>query len=107
MSKRSRIPLGKLSAAERVNDTPDAPGPPGLIRSDPIRRLGSRAGMRTRERPIVRLSGCSSSSGTVSVANWALPQARHWRVPVDALVDAPVDSAVVAAPASGAGSVAP
>ena len=77
MSKRSRISLGNPSAAALANETPDAPGPPGLISSDPIRWLGSAAGMRTSEMPSVRASGWNSSSGTVNVAHSTFPQFRQ------------------------------
>ncbi len=48
MSKRLRSAAGKrLVAPSRTNSTPDAPGPPGLTKSDPIRVALSVAGRRT------------------------------------------------------------
>ena len=47
MSKRLRSAAGKsLVAPSRTKSTPDAPGPPGLTNSDPIRLALSVAGSR-------------------------------------------------------------
>ena len=49
MSKRSRMAAGKIVVAScRTKSTPDPPGPPGLVTSEPMRRARSVAGSRMR-----------------------------------------------------------
>ena len=43
--------------AVRTKSTPEPPGPPGLAKSEPIRRAGSAAGLRISARSIVRPCG--------------------------------------------------
>jgi hypothetical protein len=54
--------------AERTRSNPDAPGPPGLINSDPMRRAGSVAGSRIMATANVGPVGAAQSIGTVTVA---------------------------------------
>src|SRR5439155_26680273 len=48
MSNQARTsPEKRNGAAKRAKSTPEPPGPPGLMKIDPIRRAGSAAGSLT------------------------------------------------------------
>ena len=56
-SKRARNDSGRNWPIERTMSTPDAPGPPGLTNSEPIRCPRTAAGRRIRAKDTVAPSG--------------------------------------------------
>jgi hypothetical protein len=52
MSKRPRSCSGKTCATPRTTSTPEPPGPPGLMNSEPMRCWGFPAGSRISAREI-------------------------------------------------------
>jgi hypothetical protein len=57
--------------------TPEPPGPPGLITSEPIRALGSVASRRATASSNVSPRGFVQSTGTVSVPHSAVASSAH------------------------------
>src|SRR5229473_5222542 len=80
-SKRRRIGVGRTPPIWRAKSTAEAPGPPGLTNSEPMRwLLAPDAGRRMSDsRTVGPPDGWDQSRGTVIVEHWNAPgeQDRH------------------------------
>ncbi len=80
MSNRAFTPVETRPSRSGRASTPEAPGPPGLISSEPMRRPWSVARRRFKAMPIWRPPGWSWSSGTCRVAHSYCPHGAQARV---------------------------